>query len=134
MKRIDYPYEERGPRRAPDLGELRAFALARVREGGRRRTPTAARAFQERARAEVMEYPALGEPPRWYRALAERKASPDEVARVMAERLLRAPTEENQRLALVLANEISRQPDGSELVRSHLNDELVARINGRARK
>jgi hypothetical protein len=49
------------------------------------------------------------------------------------DRLVRAPTEANQRLALFLANEIARQPGGPEAITRHLTPELLERISGTER-
>jgi len=130
MERADYPFKELGPRRGPDLDEVRAFARQGVRHDGRRSVPTAARAFQQRAAAEITPYPELHELPRWVLALVEKRVSVDEFARTVHDRTLRAPSEENQRLALLLANELARTPNGSEIVGRYLTPDLLQRLSG----
>lgn len=132
MDQKDYPYKERGPRRT-DRNELRAFSRASMRVGGRDDVPDDARAFQERSAAAIQPYPVASERPKWVLALIERRADVDEFAQVVHDRLVRAPTEANQRLALFLANEIARKPGGPEAVRRHLTPELLERIGGTER-
>jgi hypothetical protein len=130
MDSADYPFKQLGSRRAPDLDDVRAFARRGLREGGRRTVPTAARPFQKRAAAEIAHYPEPQALPRWVLALVEKKVSVEELARTVHDRTLRAPTEENQKLALLLANEIARTPDGPELLERHLTPELLQRLSG----
>lgn len=130
MDRADYPFKELGPRRAPDQSDVRAFARRGIREGGRRTVPTAARAFQKRAGAEVAQYPEPPALPRWVLALVEKKVSVEEFAKTVHDRTLRAPSAENQRLALLLANEIARRPDGSQILERYLTPELLRRVTG----
>jgi hypothetical protein len=44
--------------------------------------------------------------------------------------LHRAPTEENQELALILANEIARMKGGAEALAAHGTPDLLARLSG----
>lgn len=130
MERADYPFKELGPRRGPDLDDVRAFARQGVRHDGRRSIPTAARSFQQRAAAEVAHYPETPALPKWILALVEKKVSVDEFARAVHDRTLRAPSEENQRLALLLANELARMPNGSKTVERYLTPDLLLRLSG----
>ena len=130
MDKRDYPFKELGPRQAPTLDDVRAFARRGVRAGGEKSVPAAARSFHDRAAAEVMPYPDAKALPRWVLALVEKRVPMEELARTVHDRTLRAPTAANQALALLLANEIARTPEGPQILERYLTPELLQRVSG----
>src|SRR5690242_3925039 len=123
---IDYPYPEKGVRPAPDRRELNVFVASSVFEGGTRERPAPAIKFASRFSATLTRYPSPQELPNWLRAMIEKKVSVEELAKTFHDRLLRAPSEANQELALLLANEIARMDGGSEALARHKTPELLA--------
>jgi hypothetical protein len=89
-----------------------------------------ARPFQKRAAAEIAYYPEGQRLPKWVLALIEKKVSVEDFAQTVHDRTLRAPSEDNQRLALLLANEIARLPDGPEILDRYLTPELLVGLSG----
>jgi hypothetical protein len=134
MDESEYPFEERGVRSPPDRRELTAFVAPAQGSGRARRMPAQAREFQRNAAAQVSVHPDPGDLPRWVRALVERKVRPDEFAKVVAERTRRAPSKDNQVLALTLANEIARMEGGPAAIERHLTPDLLDRVGGRAER
>jgi hypothetical protein len=134
MPARDEAMREVGARPAPHAEEAAALARSALRDAGRRTAPAAARAFQRRSAAEVEPYPEQGPLPKWVLALRERKVSGEDFARAVHDRTMRAPSAQNQRLALLLANEIARRPDGPKLVERYLTPELRRRLSGKGRE
>ena len=66
--------------------------------------------------------------------MIEKKASVEELAQTLHDRLQRVPSEENQELALIVANEIARMKGGSEVLARHATPELLARLSGKGGK
>ncbi|MEY2410216.1 MAG: hypothetical protein QOF48_2886 [Verrucomicrobiota bacterium] len=93
--------------------------------------PAPAEKFARRFSATVTHYPAQSELPNWLRAMVEKKASADELTKTLHDRLQRAPSEENQELALILANEIARMEGGSEALAKYATTQLLARLAGK---
>jgi hypothetical protein len=129
MERLNYPYVEVGPRSRPTEADRRAFGQVAQREGHRRRSPVAARSFQDVSAARVQPHPEIETLPRWLLAHIERGATSEEIAQAMRDRLVRAPSEANQKLALAVANEIARDPKGGPIVRRHLTRDVFARVS-----
>lgn len=134
MDQSDYPFEERGVRTPPDRHETTVFTAQTHEAGGARRTPGEAREFQKVAAADVTIHPEPSELPRWVRAMVERKVPADVFARAVADRTGRAPSRDNQLLALTLANEIARMEGGGAAIERHLTPELLDRVSGRAER
>lgn len=130
-KEEPYPYAEKGARKAPDNREVRIFVQAALQEGGSREMPASALKFARRFSAALTDYPAQRELPNWLRAMIEKKASVEELGQTLCDRLQRAPSEENQELALLVANEISRMDGGAEVLSRHATPELLARLSGK---
>jgi hypothetical protein len=124
----EYPYPEKGIRKEADRREARAFIRSALHQDGTRETPRAAQQFARRFSAGLTRYPAQPELPKWLLALIEKKASVREVAQTLQEHLRRAPSEENQELALIVANEIARMEGGAEELARHVTPELLARL------
>lgn len=133
-KKIDYPYEQKGVRQAPDKRELRVFAQAALQEGGATEMPAAAQKFASRFAATVSHYPERRELPNWLRAQIEKKVPVEELAKTFHERLQRAPSQENMELALIVANEISRMDGGSKALARYLTPTLFKRLQGKGDK
>jgi nitric oxide reductase activation protein len=133
-KDAEYPYPQKGARKALDKRELRIFAQTAVHEGGSREVPAPAQNFARRFSAALTHYPAQRDLPNWLRAMIEKKASVEELAQTLHDRLQRAPSEENQELALIMANEIARMDGGSEVLSKHSTPELFARLSGKGGK
>lgn len=133
-KNTEYPYPQKGARKAPDKRELRIFVQAAVHEGGSRELPAPAQNFARRFSAALTHYPAQRELPNWLRAMIEKKASVEQLAKTLHDRLQRAPSEENQELALIVANEIARMDGGSEALSKNVTPELLARLSGKGGK
>ena len=125
----EYPFPEKGIRREPDKREVHAFIRSTVHEDGTRETPRAAQHFARRFADAVTPYPAHQELPKWLLALIEKKALVREVAQTLQEHLRRAPSERNQELALIVANEIARMEGGAEELARHVTPELLARLS-----
>jgi hypothetical protein len=134
MSPQDYPFEETGVRPAPDREEAAVFSTAALTEGGVRSVPSQARRFQKQAAAELSEHPMPEKLPRWVLALVQKKVQADELAKTVAERTMRAPSKENQTLALMLANEIARMDGGPEAIQRHFTPELLDRVSGRGER
>lgn len=122
---------ERGVRAAPNESEMRVFPQAAMREGGTRQVPAAARQFARRFSLTLTHYPDRRELPNWLRAMVEKKVSVEELTKALHDRLHRAPTEENQGLALVMANEIARMKGGPEALAKYTTPELLERLSAR---
>lgn len=125
-----YPLKEKGARSAPDARELRVFIRSGRHEGGMVDMPAAARAFARRTADAVTHYPDPHELPNWLRAMIEKKVPAEELARTLQERLRRAPSEDSQEMALLLANEIARMPRGAEALAKHITPELLRALSG----
>jgi hypothetical protein len=132
MKQGEYPFPNKGAREKPQKSDLRRVVQAEVHHGGTTAMPEAARRFANRFSSAVMRYPARPELQNWVRALIERKAPVEEVVKMLHDRVQRAPSEENQELALVLANEVARMRGGTEAIHEHITPELLARLAGKA--
>lgn len=128
--KTEYPYPQKGARAAPDKREMRIFLQSAMHEGGSREMPAPAARFARRFSATVSHYPEQRELPNWFRALIEKKVSAEELAQTVRDRLHRAPTEENQELALIVANEIARMKGGPEALAKHVQPEFLARLAG----
>lgn len=124
-------FPDKGARTAPESRELRIFGQAAIQEGGTKEMPAAARKFSRRFSSAVTHYPEPYELPNWLRAMIEKKSSVEELAKTLHDRLHRAPSEENQELALLLANEIARMKGGSEVLGRYTTPELLARLTGK---
>lgn len=133
-KKIDYPYEQKGARKAPDKRELRIFAQTALHEGGATEMSATAQKFAGRFAATVSHYPRQRELPNWLRAQIEKKVPVEELAKTFNERLQRAPSEENMELALIVANEISRMDGGSKALARYLTPTLFKRLQGKGDK
>lgn len=127
----DYPFPQKGVRLAPDRQDLHLFVASPGHEGGTREMPAAAAKFASRFRATLTRYPSQQELPNWLRAMIEKKASVEELSKTFHDRLLRAPSAENQELALLVANEIARMKGGSEALARHKTPELLAKLSGK---
>lgn len=130
-KSPEYPYQDKGIRKDPDRLELVKFLQAAKQEGGTRKMPLGARKFADRFSAALTHYPNVKELPNWIRAMVEKKVSVEELAQTLHDRLHRAPSEENQQMALLLANEIARMKGGSEALQKHITEELLQRLSGK---
>ncbi len=130
-KNAEYPYPQKGARKAPDKRELRIFVQAPVHEGGSKEMPSPATKFARRFSAAVTHYPAQRELPNWLRAMIEKRASVQELVVTLHDHLHRAPSEENQELALIVANEIARMKGGSEALAKHVTPDLLAKLSGK---
>jgi len=125
------PYPEKGARRAPERAELTRFVRAADHAGGRPDMPAEARTFAHRFAATLTRYPDFPqELPNWLRAMIEKKVSVEELAQGIRDRLHRAPSESNQQLALLLANEVARMKGGSEMLQRHVTPDLLQRLGG----
>lgn len=141
-KAPDYPYPHKGARKAPDKRELRILIQSaacggvskELHEGGIKERNTAALNFSRRFAATVMHYPVQRETPVWFRVLIEKKATVEEMAQTLRDRLHRAPTAESQEFALLMANEIVRKKGGAEAVAKHVTPELLGRLAEKAAK
>lgn len=131
MKQDEYPYPDKGARKKPDKAELRRFVQADMHEGGTKRMPEAARKFASRFSDAVTRYPERPELQNWLRAKVEKKVPVEELVKTLHDRLQRAPSEENQELALVVANEAARMQGGLEAIHKYLTPELLARLGGK---
>jgi hypothetical protein len=130
-KEIAYPYEQKGVRKAPDQRELRLFVRAAQHEGGAKEMPAPAQKFASRFSTTLTHYPKRRELPNWLSAQIEKKVPVEELAKTFHERLLRAPSEENMELALLMANEIARLDGGSEALAKHVTPDLFAKLHGK---
>jgi hypothetical protein len=128
--KTDYPFPQKGARAAPDKREMRIFVQSAIHEGGSKEMPAPAARFARRFSATVSHYPEQRDLPNWLRALIEKKVSTEELAQTLHDRLLRAPSEENQELALIVANEIARMKGGPEALAKHVVPELLAKLSG----
>lgn len=126
-----YPYAEKGARQAPDRRELRIFTQSARHHGGQQEMPAPARRFATTFSASVTRYPDQRELPNWLRAMIEKKVRVEELVQTLQKRLNRAPTEENQELALIVANEVARMEGGSEALAKYTTPELLARLSGK---
>jgi len=133
-KTMDYPYPQKGARIAPDRRDLHIFVASSGHEGGLREMPASAAKFAIRFSAALTPYPSIPELPNWLRAMIEKRVSVEELAKTFHDRLLRAPSEENQELALLLANEIARMKGGSEALAKYKTAELLAKLSGKGAK
>jgi hypothetical protein len=131
IKHLEYPYAHKGVRKAPDERELRIFTQTSIHEGGMKAMPAPAAKFARAFQASVRRYPEPRELPVWLLALVEKKVSVQELAAAVHDRLVRAPSEENQELALLLANEIARMKGGPEVLSKHATPELFLKLSGK---
>lgn len=125
----EYPYPQKGTRQAPDTREMNIFVKSAVHEGGSKRIATPAKKFASRFSTTVTRYPKSQELPKWFRAMIEKKVSTEELAKTLHDRLHRAPSEENQEFALIVANEIARMKGGAEVLAKYATPELLARLS-----
>lgn len=138
MKRASssFPMDGRQPQRGSRdvLSARQASIFRRVATAdGKVDLPSDASRFAESSRSayRYREEPISDEElPNWVRAHVEKSATIDELLVELRRRLLRAPTEEHLHLALAVANEVARRPEGARIVRRHLSQELVDSLTG----
>jgi hypothetical protein len=127
----DYPYHVKDVRKEPDDRELRILIQPSIHEGGLKEMPAPAKKFAARFAANVTHFPAKRELPNWFKAMIEKKVSVEELTKTLQEHVFRAPSEENQELALIVANEISRMKGGSEILPKYITPELLTKLSGK---
>lgn len=66
--------------------------------------------------------------PGWAREAIEQKASPEELVRLTADRLLRSPSEEAFLDAEVVINEMGRDEKGTALLKQYLGQEFMQKL------
>lgn len=121
----------KGKRECPSAKELQLFIQRPRREGGSKRVRVSASRFAGHFSAALTRYPVGLDQPKWLRALVETKASVDQLATIVRDRLRRAPTKSNQEIALVLANEIARIDGSSKVLEKHLTTDLFSHLSGK---
>jgi hypothetical protein len=126
-----YPYSLKDVRKELSREELRTFVQPEAQEGGLKRMPEPAKRFARRFSETVSHYPKKKELPNWFRAMVERKASVEELTKTLHDHLYRAPSKENQELALIVANQIARMKGGSEVLPRYVTPELLSKLSGR---
>ncbi|HYK20839.1 MAG TPA: hypothetical protein VEV42_08900 [Pyrinomonadaceae bacterium] len=130
-KEIAYPYEQKGARKAPERREVDVLVRKPVHEGGLKDMPAPAQKFASRFSTTLTHYPKQRELPNWLRALVEKKVPVEELAKTTQERLLRAPSEENMEITLLVANEIARMKGGPEALGKYITPDLLAKLHGK---
>jgi hypothetical protein len=133
-KVTDNQFPQQGTRKAPEREELLGFLRESEREGGSKRIPAAAKRFAGSFAATLTHYPKRRELPKWLRAMVAKNAPVEELAKTLHDRLLRAPSEENMELALIMANEIARLDGGPAVLNRYVTPELLARLSGEGGK
>lgn len=132
MKEPKYPYHQQRARAALSAEELRLMARA---EGasGQGSAPAEAQIYARRAAMELhVEQPITDtELPNWVRAHIQKKTDLDEFLKALHERTLRAPGDEQVRLAEALVNELSFHKEAAPVIKRLVDATTLAQLQGK---
>ncbi len=67
--------------------------------------------------------------PDWAREIADRKGLPEELMQLAFDKMLREPSEKTFQEAEIIINELGRSAEGAALLKRHLTDEFLQKLN-----